>query len=213
METSLPFDTCTDCEGIYTDVKTGFESWSFVYTAEEITAILRSKNYNCGNIVSITPTYTELGNIHSLKFTDDNGKNWTFSRDRAGSILYSSAYEKYTYSQRFTVSDADAAGTELFVNNAAGRVEEAAALAVIDASGEVRTLGEQGTVNVLSASGQETISLDGSGAAISAERYLISGSGWGHNVGMSQYGAKAMAELGFGCEEILSFYFNGVDIA
>ncbi len=193
-------------------VETGFENWSFVYTADEITAILRSKNYNCGKIVSVTPVYTELGNIYSLKFTDDNGKNWTFSRDRAGSILYSSAYEKYTYSQRFTVSDADAVGTELFVNNPSGRVEDAGALAVLDASGTVRSLGEQGSVCVLSASGTETVSLDGSGAAIAAQRYLISGSGWGHNVGMSQYGAKAMAELGFSCEEILSFYFNGVDI-
>ena len=38
------------------------------------------------------------------------------------------------------------------------------------------------------------------------------GTGWGHGVGMSQYGAKAMAELGRTYEEILHFYFTGITI-
>ena len=51
-----------------------------------------------------------------------------------------------------------------------------------------------------------------SGGSVSADRSLVSGSGWGHNVGRSQYGAKAMAELGCGYEEILKFYYSGVDV-
>ena len=100
-------------------VQTGRENWRFVYSADEITAILRMKNYRCAQIVSITPTYTSMGNIYSLKFTDANGVNWVFSKDRAGSILYSSAYQKYTYSQRFTVTDADAPADEnsFYVDN------------------------------------------------------------------------------------------------
>lgn len=39
------------------------------------------------------------------------------------------------------------------------------------------------------------------------------GHGWGHSCGMSQWGAKAMAEVcGFGYEEIIKFYFTGVYI-
>ena len=40
----------------------------------------------------------------------------------------------------------------------------------------------------------------------------ITGSGSGHNLGMSQYGAKAMAEMGYSYEDILSFYYTGITI-
>ena len=41
------------------------------------------------------------------------------------------------------------------------------------------------------------------------DSWLLSGSGWGHGLGLSQYGAKGMAEQGFGYEDILMFYFPG----
>ena len=42
--------------------------------------------------------------------------------------------------------------------------------------------------------------------------YVFSGGGWGHSVGMSQWGAKAMADMGFGYKEILTYYYTGVEI-
>ena len=42
--------------------------------------------------------------------------------------------------------------------------------------------------------------------------FVIRGSGNGHNVGLSQYGAKAMAELGYTYEQILHFYYTGISI-
>ena len=35
------------------------------------------------------------------------------------------------------------------------------------------------------------------------------GGGYGHGVGMSQYGAKGMAEQGYNFEQILTHYFAG----
>jgi len=40
----------------------------------------------------------------------------------------------------------------------------------------------------------------------------VSGSGWGHGVGLSQYGAKAMGADGNSYEEILNRYFTGINI-
>lgn len=37
--------------------------------------------------------------------------------------------------------------------------------------------------------------------------FLFSGNGWGHGVGMCQYGAKTMAENGMSFKEILQFYY------
>jgi len=42
--------------------------------------------------------------------------------------------------------------------------------------------------------------------------YIIRGSGNGHNLGMGQYGAKAMAEQGYTAEQIINYYFTGVSI-
>jgi stage II sporulation protein D len=40
--------------------------------------------------------------------------------------------------------------------------------------------------------------------------WVVSGNGWGHLVGMSQYGAKAMADAGAAYDEILSHYYTGL---
>ena len=42
--------------------------------------------------------------------------------------------------------------------------------------------------------------------------FVIRGSGNGHNVGLSQYGAKAMAEQGYTYQQIIPYYYTGVRI-
>ncbi len=42
--------------------------------------------------------------------------------------------------------------------------------------------------------------------------YTFTGSGWGHGVGMSQYGARALARSGRTAEEILDYYYEGVSV-
>lgn len=42
--------------------------------------------------------------------------------------------------------------------------------------------------------------------------YQLYGGGFGHGVGMSQYGARAMAQMGWNCESILTFYYQGITI-
>jgi len=42
--------------------------------------------------------------------------------------------------------------------------------------------------------------------------YEFSGSGWGHGVGMSQWGARGMAEEGYNYEQILQHYYKNVEI-
>jgi hypothetical protein len=40
--------------------------------------------------------------------------------------------------------------------------------------------------------------------------YVVEGAGWGHQVGMSQYGAQAMAQGGSGPADILAHYYGGL---
>lgn len=47
---------------------------------------------------------------------------------------------------------------------------------------------------------------------ITAPDILIQGSGWGHSVGLSQYGARAQAMAGWNHKQILSHWFTGIRI-
>ena len=47
-----------------------------------------------------------------------------------------------------------------------------------------------------------------------SDTYTFSGSGWGHSVGMSQFGAYSMAKnYNYGARQIIGFYFTGVNIS
>lgn len=50
----------------------------------------------------------------------------------------------------------------------------------------------------------------GSGPVWSPSRFVIQGEGWGHQVGMSQYGALAMATEGSNYSDILAHYYGGL---
>jgi stage II sporulation protein D len=42
---------------------------------------------------------------------------------------------------------------------------------------------------------------------------VVNGKGWGHRIGMSQYGAKSLAERGWTAEQILRHYFKGAIVS
>ena len=47
---------------------------------------------------------------------------------------------------------------------------------------------------------------------VSGDKVIFSATGNGHSVGMSQYGAKGMADEGYNFREILKHYYTGVEI-
>lgn len=77
-------------------------------------------------------------------------------------------------------------------------------------------------VHCLGANGQTTLTgnyyvltaegLDSRTAATGNPNYIISGRGYGHGVGMSQWGARYMSEQGYTYEDIIKYYFKGVEL-
>lgn len=49
-------------------------------------------------------------------------------------------------------------------------------------------------------------------AEVSEGKIVLRGGGFGHGIGMSQYGAKAMAEQGYGYKDIIGYYYENVEI-
>ncbi len=45
-----------------------------------------------------------------------------------------------------------------------------------------------------------------------SDSFVFAGKGWGHGVGLSQWGAKTMAEQGYNAEEIIKYYYQDVEI-
>ena len=69
-----------------------------------------------------------------------------------------------------------------------------------------------GGISVITDSGTQQLSGAGTGQNHTGDTWLFTGSGYGHNVGMSQYGAYAMGTQGYTYEDILTFYYTGVTI-
>ena len=43
--------------------------------------------------------------------------------------------------------------------------------------------------------------------------FVFKGRGWGHGVGMCQYGMKYLGEIGYGSQEILGYYYPGAQVS
>jgi stage II sporulation protein D len=176
--------------------------WSFEYTSDEITWILQNKGYNIGKIVdAYVDEYTPAGNVYRLAFVDSRGTKLTFEKSAARTILNSSTLNKYTYSQRFTISY----GIRFNVNDSGTEVLAADSYA-IGKNNTVSRLSGRSDIYLLSSEGVSVLKRN-------TDSYIVSGKGWGHNVGMSQYGAKGMAERGYTFDQILSYYFTGAVVS
>ena len=115
--------------------------------------------------------------------------------------------QRPVYRQRFTIGGGT--GENIYSVNDTGESVALGSMSAIDSSGKNSAL--SGNVYVITSSGtsqlvQRTTTSSGSGS------FVISGSGYGHNVGMSQWGAYSMANLGYSYRDILQFYYTDVSI-
>lgn len=185
--------------------------YTVTYTAEELTWVLQNSGYNIGDVVDVYVTErSDLGNVTELVFVDSRGKTLTVTGQACSTAFYSTTLGKNVPSLRFEISGGSGGGGGYCVNGSS-TLDTLEGAAVISGSGTLSTLGDD-TYRAVTASG--TVKLDSAGTVSSGsgDVFVITGTGNGHNVGMSQYGAKAMAELGYDYDEILLFYYTDVDI-
>lgn len=182
--------------------------WSFNVYPNDIKDILNAKGYKAGNIVNAyVSEFTEVGNVFSTTFVDDTGKEFVFKGETARLLLNSSSKNIYTYSQRFNITPK---------MNLWAISQSSAASKLQGSNSDTLVLGKDGKeyslpsnyndVAILSSSGVRTTTLS------DLECFVLAGRGWGNNVGMSQYGARALAEMGRTYEEIIKYYYTGVEV-
>ena len=188
-------------------------NWSYSFGGTELQAKLIKAGYaNCGVITSVSLTSTKMGNVLSISFHDANGKTWTLHKEKCRTVLG-------VPSMRFGLEEGpghSAAVTGgVFVNNGEMR-EFGDGIAMIDGNGNITVVYDE--IFILTDKGldkevAQAVSIRcNTTVTSSGPSFQFNGSGSGHNVGMSQWGANAMAKLGYNYEEILTFYYTGASL-
>lgn len=190
--------------------------WTVTYTGAELQKkLISSGRTNCGLITSLTLTSTEMGNVSSITFHDENGKDWTLFRENCRTVLGMSSMRFGLESGPGTPGETELSGS--IYANEREKLELSEGIFILDASGQMVQMTDP--VYVLTAG--EVAALEnahfenvcGSSKTVAGDTFVFKGSGWGHNVGMSQWGARAMAEQGLDYRAILSFYYTGVMVS
>lgn len=195
--------------------------YTVTYTAEQLTDIVARNGY--GSIGTVADIYvsewTEVGNVKKVTIVNTAGKTRTVKGETCRTIFNSSAYGKTVKSQRYTINGAGASGgseNTFYINGASNPVSTLSGLYTISDSGIIGAYnGTDSEAYVITSSGSAPLVVGGTGNTPSYEdgTFVIEGTGWGHNVGLSQYGAQAMAKLGYSYKDILEFYYTGVTVA
>ncbi len=169
--------------------------WSKSFTKAELAELLRSKGYQCGDIVDFrVSAFSDNGNAHTITFTDSAGKHYSFSKEKAKLLLG-------LRSMRYSVSG----GGQYYVDDGGAALGSMNGAYAIGANGTVAQVGTGSMPYIITAGGTEQL-------AVAGDSFTVTGTGWGHNVGMSQWGAYAMATQGKSFEEILKFYYTGIEL-
>lgn len=180
-------------------------SWSQSYTPAQLAGRLNAKGYTVGNTVSsaAVSSLTPSGNPAGVTFTGGNGKVYTLTARQMVSVF---GFRSYRYEVL------DGKGTAQDTVSVNGTAVSPSGLYAIDGSGNVTAVGQD--AYVITSGGVSPLSTESGGASSGGTpgSFTFSGKGWGHNVGMSQYGAYAMALQGYTYDQILKFYYTGITV-
>ena len=171
-----------------------------------------------GGVASIAiSSLTDSGNPKMVTFTGTNGKSFSLSTREVVGML---GLRSYRYGFEGAAAPAPS-GSSVSVNGKP--VDGLSGLYAVDGSGNVAPVGEDAYVITGGGEIQQIGQGDSGGTAGGGLGSLSSttgkngvftfiGKGWGHNVGMSQWGAYAMAKQGYTYLNILQFYYTGITV-
>jgi stage II sporulation protein D len=179
-----------------------YANWELSWTLDEFRKLLDSAGKPAGNILDVETTYDPYGRCQSVTFnTAKNSFSMTAHefRKMVGVMTVRSTKFLLTVDggvkwTRETVIDKGSKVT--IVSSSKERVERAGKLFIAN------FFKKQPIKNPLKALGKQTTP-----AVI-----RVKGSGFGHGTGMSQWGAKYMADNGSTYRDILLHYYTGIEV-
>ena len=174
-----------------------YDNWTNTIDCAGIKEKLTVAGIDLGDIININVLeISAFGRVQKIEIVGTKSSK-ILEKEKIRSVLGNSILKSIWYTVN---TDAD-----IFIK---GRIESqtekkrGSTLYAITATG-VKKL--TSTNNILNIKGVTTNAT----AKIIPTEYTFAGKGWGHGLGMSQYGAKGMAEAGFKYNQILEYYYTG----
>lgn len=183
-------------EDSYESGKSWHYNWQVSYTAQKIGEIMTDRGFKLGSIQGVFITKrSEAGRaIEVVVKGSKDERVYTNGNTRSFLSLDSQWYEITT--------DSD---VSVMVNKESNANTQLNGKKVLTASG-LQTISTSSSISLV---GSDNVSKKVPAAPTT---YIFTGKGWGHSVGMSQEGAKGMANEGFTYKEILTHYFTGTKV-
>lgn len=177
-----------------------YDSWILELDKSEIEKKLEDSGEGVGTIKDIRPLeISKYGRVTKIEIKGTKDTK-VFERERLRYILGTTSLKSIWYELK---TDAD-----IYVKSTlAGSTQltKATGMTVISSTGKAKA---ENTANRIVVKGMSSTK----SYSIVPNKYTFNGKGFGHGLGMSQYGAKGMAEAGYNYEKILEYYYQGAKV-
>ena len=181
-------------EDIYENPTEAKSVWKVETTGEDLGKKFLANNFDIGAIKDLVILEkAPSGRVIKLKATGDKGD-----------CILTKEKTRFVLGLKSQLYEVDATGGFPAANIICASGTASGSIAsIITSSGKVDV---NGSVYILSASGLSAPIMS------VPKKFIFNGRGYGHGIGMSQWGAKAMADKGFKFDEIIKYYFPGIDL-
>ncbi|HPL54038.1 MAG TPA: SpoIID/LytB domain-containing protein [Bacillota bacterium] len=173
------------------------DNWTLELSRADIKEKLKQANIDLGDILDIR--ILEVSNYGRVTKLEVKGTKEAkvFEREKIRGILGNGTLKSIWYNLK---TDAD-----VFVRGSiSGKSDKGRTsnMYVVSASGKAKVIGSSGRVSIKGMNSTKAYNSI-------PQLYTFDGRGFGHGLGMSQYGAKGMAEAGNNYQKILEYYYKG----
>ena len=184
--------------------------WSTSLSFGIIQTKLESSGYQPGNIVSVSITEkNDTGSVSELKITGTDATVY-LRKEKIRNVLGATVIKSNMFCLADSTSSEGTAGWN--ISNGSSTIKFDTEVYALNGSGTVDLLRDD---DVYSCSGTSTVELGSTSSSVetvTGGTAVFNGYGYGHGVGMPQDSAVEMAKQGFTYDEILKYYFTGIEV-
>ena len=204
-----PYEHCENING---------GTWRVEKTPEQVAAALAKTGKNVGTVTDVSvEEYTPAGGVLRLKITGTEG-SCEFTKESTRT-LFGFRSQKYTVNgggqvtipKEETTIVTDSRKERYETAKIGGNAKEFLRISQAFHS-EWLFWATMGITEIETESEMETIVTPANTGVNENGVFVFEGRGYGHGLGMSQWGAQGMAKAGFSYEEILAHYFPGTTL-
>jgi len=178
--------------------------WTRTFTWAQLSQVPTT---NIGSVTGITLSKSSLGRVQEVTFIGTNGQ-WSVRSQQILSAFGRAGGSLYSRNFQISGSADTGSGTALHITDGENTHQAPiTTLQAINRLGSVRPVTATYIFDGVNIRQLERVTSVSGGTGIT-----INGRGWGHGVGMSQFGANGMAQAGYNFKEILQHYYTGVEI-